>query len=158
MTPPRSSDAVPAREQRLLEAMRGVTVSFRLWMTEVLSEKGLTMGQYWTLADIADHGPLNSAQLASFRCVTPPTVSVLVDELVQEGYVTRQPSVKDRRSVALSATPRGRDVLESVWAYVGQQLTKATRDLPSRDIEAAVRVVSALQANARAAVTVPGAG
>jgi MarR family transcriptional regulator, organic hydroperoxide resistance regulator len=157
MSRPKPSDATPSREQMLLGAMRSVTLSFRLWMTEIVSRQGLTMGQYWTLADIADHQPVSSTQLAVFRCVKPPTVSVIVDELVQDGYVARQTSPKDRRVVALSSTPAGRDVLESVWRYVGEQLMKSTRDLPTRDIEAAVRVMNALQTNARVSVATAGA-
>lgn len=159
MAPPRSTDVAPPREQLLLEAMRGVKVSFRLWMREGLAEKGrgLTAAQYWTLNDIDDHGPLNAAQLAGLQCVTPPTISVVVDQLVREGFVAREPSAKDRRSVLLTVTPKGRAVLESVWAYVGEQLTRGTRDFPARDLDAVVRVLGALQAKARASVVVLGA-
>lgn len=153
---PRSSEAAPSREQMLLEAMRLATVSFRQWVGEVLTQRGLTMGQFWTLADIGDHQPVNAGQLATYRCVTPPTVSVIVEDLVHDGLVARHPSPTDRRVVALSLTPRGREVLGTVWRHIGTRMAEETHGLPQRDIEAAVRVLSALQTRLRVEAVVGG--
>ena len=140
----------PSREQMLLEAMRLATVSFRRWVAEVLTERDLTMGQFWTLADIGDHEPVNAAHLATLRCVTPPTVSVMVEDLVRDGLVARNPSRTDRRVVVLALTPRGRETLGSVWRHIGSRMAEATRRLPQRDVESAVRVLTALETGARA--------
>ncbi|HKV89844.1 MAG TPA: MarR family transcriptional regulator, partial [Thermoplasmata archaeon] len=151
MTPPKPPEATPSREQMLLEAMRLATVSFRRWIGEVLTERDLTMGQFWTLTDIGDHEPVNASHLATLRCVTPPTVSVMVEDLVHDGLVARNPSPTDRRVVVLSLTPRGRETLGTVWRHIGARMGEATRRLPQRDVESAVRVLGALESQARAA-------
>lgn len=151
MAPPKSSES--PREQMLLEAMRLATVSFKSWLGEVLADRQITMGQFWTLSDIGDQGPISAVQLATFRCVKPPTVSVLVDELVQDGLVARSPSKTDRRVVELSLTPKGREVVAAAWRFVGARLSEATRNVPTRDVEATVRLLTQLESRARVAVT-----
>jgi DNA-binding MarR family transcriptional regulator len=153
----RTSDPSPSREQVLLEAMRVATVSFKQWVREGLNERDLTMGQFWTLADIGESGPVNAAHLATLRCVTPPTVSVMVEDLVHEGFVTRAPSRNDRRVVVLSLTPLGREILAKVWRHIGARMAEATRDLPQRDIDSAVRVLRALETGARVEAASGGA-
>lgn len=147
----------PSREQLLLEAMRSVSVTFRGWLAEVLPARGMGMAQFWTLSDIAEHGPMNAAHLATYRCVTPPTVSVVVDELVRSGWVERRRSEDDRRMVVLSLTSSGRKLIGELWSHVAEKMVEATRDVPQRDIEAASRVLTAFSARGRAdAMLAPG--
>jgi DNA-binding MarR family transcriptional regulator len=153
----RKPEPSPSRDQILLDAMRVATFSFKRWVAEVLTDRSMTMGQFWTLSDIGDHEPVNAAHLASLRCVTPPTVSVIVEELVQEGLVARSPSKTDRRVVVLVLTHRGRETVGTVWRHIGSRLAEATRPLPDRDIESAVRVLNALETGARAVALAGGA-
>ncbi|MCI4356379.1 MAG: MarR family winged helix-turn-helix transcriptional regulator [Thermoplasmata archaeon] len=153
----RKPEPSPSRDQLLLDAMRVATFSFKRWVSEVLTDRSMTMGQFWTLSDIGDHEPVNAAHLASLRCVTPPTVSVIVEELVQEKLVARSPSRTDRRVVVLSLTPRGRETVVTVWKHIGSRLSEATRPLPLRDIESAVRVLNALETPARPVAVAGGA-
>jgi DNA-binding MarR family transcriptional regulator len=158
--PPARSSAVlaPPREQLLLEAMRSVTVTFRGWLAEVLPARGIGMAQFWTLSDIAEHGPVNAAHLAIYRCVTPPTVSVVVDELVRSGWVERRRSETDRRMVVLSMTPAGRKLITELWNHVGEKMADATRDVPLKDIEIASRVLSSFSTRGRADLLGPSGG
>ena len=155
MSPPKPSEA--SREELLLDAMRLATVAFKGWVGEVLMDRPISMGQFWTLSDIADLGPISAAQLATYRCVKPPTVSVLVDELVNDGLIVRSGSKSDRRVVELSLTPRGREVVTATWRHIGARLAEATRELPARDIESTIRVLTQLDSRARLAAATGGA-
>jgi DNA-binding MarR family transcriptional regulator len=136
----------PAREQLLLEAVRSATVTFKGWLAEFLPARGMGMAQFWALNDIAEHGPLSAAHLATVRCVTPPSVSVLVDELVRSGLVERHRSEDDRRVVVLSATPAGRKLISELWHRIGEKMAEATRDVPQKDLEIASRVLGTFSA------------
>jgi DNA-binding MarR family transcriptional regulator len=138
----RSSATLVAPEHLLMDAMRSVTVAFRTWLSEILPRHGLGMAQFWTLTDISEHGPLNAAHLATYRCVTPPSVSVVVDELVRAGWVERRRSEEDRRVVVLSMTPAGRRLVAELWYQLGQRTTEATRAIPRKEIEVTARVLS----------------
>jgi DNA-binding MarR family transcriptional regulator len=145
-----------APEHVLMDAMRSATFAFKGWLSEILPRHGLGMAQFWTLTDLAEHGPLNAAHLASFRCVTPPTVSVIVDDLVRAGWVERHRSEADRRVVVLSVTPAGRALIAELWEQVGQRTTEATRDIPRKEIETTARVLSSFGGLPEAAVPAGG--
>jgi DNA-binding MarR family transcriptional regulator len=133
----------------MLEAMRSVTVSFRGWLAEALPARGVGMAQFWTLSDIAEHGPVNAAHLATYRCVTPPTVSVVVDDLVRSGWVERRRSEDDRRIVVLSLTPAGRKLMAELWSHLGKRMGESIREVPQRDLEVAARVLNTFAARNR---------
>lgn len=51
--------------------------------------------------------------IASMLQVSAPTVSGVIDTLVQKGLVKREPSVTDRRVINLHLTPTGNELLKS---------------------------------------------
>jgi DNA-binding MarR family transcriptional regulator len=152
----RASASLVAPEHVLMDAMRSVTFAFKGWLSEILPRHSLGMAQFWTLSDIAEHGPLNAAHLASFRCVTPPTVSVIVDDLVRAGWVERHRSEEDRRVVVLSLTRSGRSLISGVWEEIGRRTSVATREIPRTEIETTARVLSAIGGRTESALATGG--
>lgn len=59
------------------------------------------------------HGDLTPAQLAELLRIARPTVSNLLKDLVSSGLVERRISEHDARSMLISATAEGRDVLQA---------------------------------------------
>lgn len=68
-------------------------------------------GRLSALAAVAKAGPMTLAGLAAAERVRPPTMSRIVDGLVEAGLVTREAKPGDRRSVQIAATDAGRDLL-----------------------------------------------
>jgi DNA-binding MarR family transcriptional regulator len=68
---------------------------------------GLTISQYRVLA-LLSGGDERASRLAAKLAVTKPTVTSVIDSLVERGYVTRVASPDDRRAVTISITPQGR--------------------------------------------------
>ena len=56
---------------------------------------------------LADQGPLTMAQLAAATETTNAAATQLVNGLVRAGYVTRERSANDRRSVVVALTAAG---------------------------------------------------
>jgi DNA-binding MarR family transcriptional regulator len=56
---------------------------------------------------LADQGPLTIAQLAAATETTNAAATQLVNGLVRAGYVTRERSANDRRSVVVTLTAAG---------------------------------------------------
>jgi MarR family transcriptional regulator, organic hydroperoxide resistance regulator len=56
---------------------------------------------------LADQGPLTIAQLATATETTNAAATQLVNGLVRAGYVTRERSVNDKRSVVVALTAAG---------------------------------------------------
>ena len=66
---------------------------------------GMSPAMGTALASVFLHGPLTLGRLASLEQVTPPTVSKLVDKLVDRGLVEREVDPTDRRVCRVVVTP-----------------------------------------------------
>ena len=74
---------------------------------------GLSAPRLSALSVVAFGGPLSLAELAAAEQVRPPTMSRIVDYLVEESLVTRETAPGDRRSVRITATDKGRTLMEA---------------------------------------------
>jgi DNA-binding MarR family transcriptional regulator len=74
---------------------------------------GLSAPRLSALSVIAFGGPLSLAELAAAEQVRPPTMSRIVDFLVDEGLATRDMAPNDRRSVRIEVTAKGRTLMEA---------------------------------------------
>ena len=50
--------------------------------------------------------------------IAPPSVTLMVNNLVKGGFVERKVNVEDRRSVQINLTPLGRSILQKSWEDV----------------------------------------
>jgi DNA-binding MarR family transcriptional regulator len=78
-----------------------------------LAPLGLTFAQGRVLRVLgrAD-GPMRIGDLAARLEIVPRSATSMVDLLEEAGLAVRQPDREDRRSVLVSPTPAGRDLLE----------------------------------------------
>lgn len=75
---------------------------------ERLGDRGVSTPRSKLLAEIERLQPVRSADVARAVGVTQATASTLVDALVREGLVIREPDENDRRAVRLTTTEAGR--------------------------------------------------
>jgi MarR family transcriptional regulator, organic hydroperoxide resistance regulator len=109
-----------------------------------LAEEGVTMGQFWALRTISELEAASLGKVARYLGVSPPTVCANIDMLEAAGLVRRARSEKDRRTVELSLTPRGRRVETRIWREISRLMSDAAVKIPERDLLAAVRVIRAI--------------
>ena len=76
-------------------------------------DSGLSAPRLSALSVIVFAGPLSLHALASAEQVRPPTMSRIVDALVEAGLVTRETRAEDRRSVSIAATEQGVKLMEA---------------------------------------------
>jgi DNA-binding MarR family transcriptional regulator len=81
---------------------------------EGLQPLGLTPSQAEALRVVQEWEPLALVELGSLLVCEQGSPSRLVAGLIAAGHIQRAPSPDDRRKVALSLTPRGREVAERV--------------------------------------------
>ena len=74
---------------------------------------GLSAPRLSALSVLVFGGPLSLAELAAAEQVRAPTMSRLVEGLVRDGLVSREPVPGNRRQVRISATEVGRELLEA---------------------------------------------
>jgi DNA-binding MarR family transcriptional regulator len=105
----------------------------------------LSVPQFRTLAFIGRHPSCSLSDAAEFIGMTLPSMSVLINGLVEEGLVLRQTSLLDRRRVTLNLTEKGAGVyaraLEGTLDWLSQQL----EPLPASDRQTVLRAMEILR-------------
>lgn len=74
-----------------------------------------------------------------------PSLVRLLDQLCNAGFVCRTEDPNDRRAKALSLTERGRELAEAIESELVRLRHEVLQDIPTADLEAALRVVRAFE-------------
>jgi DNA-binding MarR family transcriptional regulator len=94
---------------------------------------GITPSQLSALATIVAEGRVTLSRLAEAEQVQPPSVTRVIDVLVNQGYATRTPCEEDRRVAWVEATDAGRDLVDAVRRERDAYLARRLRTLSADD-------------------------
>ena len=97
---------------------------------------GLSPARLSALSVVVFAGPRTLGELASVEQVRPPTMTHLVRGLGQQGLVRRESDDDDKRVVRISATQKGRQLLERARQLRLKGLTERIRDLNASEVAA----------------------
>lgn len=100
-----------------------------------LATLDLTPPQYRLMRSLGE-GPSAASALADVLAVTKPSVTAVVDGLVERGLVERRHEEADRRRVAHELTAAGRRVLASADEAVDARLQEIASHLDDADEQA----------------------
>jgi DNA-binding MarR family transcriptional regulator len=112
----------------------------------------VTLAQYRALVEVASRGPLRLADLAQALRVDRSTATRMCDRLVRRGLVSRRRLTEDRRTVRISLTTAGRELVAEVTRQRRAELAQILARMPQAD---QAMVAGALRAFAQAAGEVP---
>ena len=118
------------RDPDLARAVRALALAARA-LVRAAAVRDLTLAQFRVLALIAA-GDERSSLLADRLAVAKPTITAVVDGLVERGFVSREAVAGDRRSIRVTVTPSGTaalvdaqdemtDALERIFAHAGDR-------------------------------------
>jgi DNA-binding MarR family transcriptional regulator len=116
-----------------------------------LKPVALSQGEAHVLARLATSSPATIAELHADLAHRRSTLTSILDRLVARGLVSRAPGVDDRRTFVVAMTAAGRVVAAAVQRHVIALERAVGRRVPPRDIRACVRVLAAVEEQARAA-------
>ena len=97
-----------------------------------VNDTGLTSTRYRALT-LVEAGVTSSGVLASFLAVRPPTVTAVMNGLVDEGLVRRVRATDDRRKVGYELTPTGARLLDRGNDAADRVLASLTADMSAPD-------------------------
>jgi DNA-binding MarR family transcriptional regulator len=106
---------------------------------------GLSAPRLSALSVLVFAGPQSLAELAAAEQVRPPTMSRIVEGLVEAGLVTREVKPGDRRSVRIAATEEGRRLLDAGRERRVRALTSRLARLAESERRALTRGVEILE-------------
>ncbi len=77
------------------------------------ASEGLTLAQYYMLVPLSVERAMPVSRLAEFAGVAAPTATRMIDSLQRAGAVRRERTHDDRRTVLISLTNAGRELIRS---------------------------------------------
>ena len=125
--------------QKTLEETAGKLHSAALHLMRYVRTQDTILGvppaQLSALSVVVFGGKQSLSDLAKAEQVRPPTMSRIVDGLVEDGLVKRDVDKMDRRSVVITATDKGVKVMHEGRSRREQQLIALLHSLPRQDVE-----------------------
>jgi DNA-binding MarR family transcriptional regulator len=110
------------RASDLPRAARALTLAARA-LERAAAASDLTLAQFRILALIAA-GDERSSLLADRLALAKPTITAVVDGLVERGFVGREAVAGDRRSIRVALTPAGLTALAAAEAEMTETLAR----------------------------------
>jgi DNA-binding MarR family transcriptional regulator len=93
------------------------------------------------LFHLATEQEVTAGCLAKNAELSPASMTAMLDQLEEWGYVTRRRSVEDRRQVLVALTDEGREKLARKRAGWNEKFLAALAEHPDSELDAAVRVM-----------------
>jgi DNA-binding MarR family transcriptional regulator len=116
-------------EQFVPSLLNQVTNTMNQRFKVALKNFGLSLSQWRALAALTTGDDLSLTAISELTSINQPTLSRVIDQLVQRGLIAAAPRRSDGRFVAISLTPAGRDVVADVWPIAWQHSEGALADL-----------------------------
>jgi DNA-binding MarR family transcriptional regulator len=97
------------------------------------------------LATIEREGPLRPGDLSRLEVVTKPTMTRILTELEQRGFIEREADPRDGRAFMVSATPAGVAAVAEARSQRTGIVAELIHDLPASDVDAIANALDALE-------------
>jgi DNA-binding MarR family transcriptional regulator len=97
------------------------------------------------LASIQRHGPLRPGDLSRIEVVTKPTMTRILTELEQRGFIQREADPRDGRAFMVTATPEGIEAVEQARANRTGIVAELIAELDESDVQAIAGALAALE-------------
>jgi DNA-binding MarR family transcriptional regulator len=129
----------------LADQLHSVAIHLLRRLRRVDAASGLSAPRLSALSVIVFAGPVTLGDLADAEQVRPPTMTRIVSALQTQGLVTKTRDESDRRTVHLSATPKGRRLLMEGRARRVRLLANQIRRLDAGEQKALFQAAAILK-------------
>ena len=94
----------------LLRAREALMLSFR----PMLAKHNFTEQQWRVLRVLGEKGPCDAGKLASEACILAPSLSRIINTLIDNQYIEKQLDTHDKRKIILNISSKGVDTLDKI--------------------------------------------
>jgi MarR family 2-MHQ and catechol resistance regulon transcriptional repressor len=99
-----------------------------------LEETGIDNTDFRILEALLNKGPLPVNTIGPKVYLTPGSISVAVDRLVERGLVSRVESPEDRRVRVVSLTPKGKELITPIFRKHAAEIGKVFADASPKEV------------------------
>lgn len=110
----------------------------------VLSEYGLTIGQFGVLEALHTKGEMTVGQVRDHILSSTGTIPMIVNNLEKSGYLERRADEKDRRVCILRLTRKGESLIQDVAPKNKKSVIESMSRLEQADKEELLRLLKKL--------------
>jgi MarR family transcriptional regulator, 2-MHQ and catechol-resistance regulon repressor len=124
----------------MIKAMRALT----RYAARGIEDTGLGDSDFRVLEVLLHKGPLPVNTIGPIVDLTPGSISIAVDRLVEKSLVSRVESTEDRRVRIVALTPRGKDLIVAAFRKHSGQMRRVFSELNPeelRGLEAALKKI-----------------
>jgi len=114
----------------MMKAMRALT----RYAAAGIEETGLGLSDFGVLEILLHKGPLPVNTIGPIIDLTPGSISIAVDRLVEKGLVSRIESTEDRRVRIVALTPRGKALIGSAFRKHSGQMKRVFSELSLEEL------------------------
>jgi MarR family 2-MHQ and catechol resistance regulon transcriptional repressor len=100
-----------------------------------LVETGIDDTDFRILEALLNKGPLPVNTIGPKVHLTPGSISVAVDRLLDRGLVSRVESLEDRRVRVVSLTPKGKELIAPVFRKHAAEIRKVFADASPKELQ-----------------------
>jgi len=93
---------------------------------------------------IAEKKNPSMREVADYFCITPPSVTSLINSLVRSKVVKRVYDENDRRAIRLFITSKGREELKKGINRINNNMRKILRQLNTKELKGLIRILEKL--------------
>jgi MarR family transcriptional regulator for hemolysin len=134
--------------------LHGTARAWRLKLDQRLKPMGLSQARWRTLLHLSRTDvPLTQSEIAASLGIEEPTLVTLLHHLENEGWVTRKNSSQDRRCKTVHLQRRAHRIIGRINATALKLRSDLIKDIPVRDLQTCMRVLSQVRARAERAAS-----
>ena len=137
----------PSSDVIAREILDVVPLVMRMIRAEMRSQRSanLAIPQFRTLLFVSRNPGVSLQSVAHHLGLTSPTVCRIVDGLVLDHFIKREPSQKDRRKITLTMTDQGQKILEEAHNATQARLAEVLSRLTPEEGETVFQAMKLLQ-------------
>ena len=130
--------------RKVLNCLRLIVRALRLFDRETQSRHGISAAQMFVLHALREGDGISLNQLAELTATDQSSASVVVQRLVEAGYLKRSTNERDRRRVEIRLTPAGRKIARRTPHPTQDKLMKSIAAMPASQRKQLVRLMEKL--------------
>jgi len=137
-----STEKRRALHARLVVLIRHMIASSILFNQKIADQVGLHLTDMQCINLLDLFGPITPGKLAQYTGLTTGGVTVMLDRLEAAGYVKREPSLTDRRSVLVRVDRRKLKKMNVFYEGINQRVEALFAATPESELEAAANLLA----------------
>jgi Transcriptional regulators len=98
-------------------------------------QSSVTPGGMFVMGSLKRNGVMSMSDIGKCLAMPKPHVTVIVDKLIEEGYVERQNDPNDRRIINILLTEKGTEVFHEIKATLAENMKIKLLNLPEEEQE-----------------------